>query len=66
MRIVCWQTILMKYHALFFRKSGKVSQILSSGAVVIGAIRVKVHEKKRALGNCGQCISRLASASAKS
>ena len=41
MRIVCWQTILMKYHALFFRKSRKMLQNLSSAAVVIGALRVK-------------------------
>ena len=39
MRIVCWQTILMKYHTLFFRKLGKMSQNLSSAAVVIGALR---------------------------
>ena len=30
----------MKYHTLFFQKLGKVSQILSSAAVVIGALRV--------------------------
>ena len=41
MRIVCWQTILMKYHTLFFRKLGKISQNVSSAAVVIGALRVK-------------------------
>ena len=41
MRIVCWQTILMKYHTLFFRKLGKMSQNVSSAAVVIGALRVK-------------------------
>ena len=41
MRIVCWQTILMKYHTLFFSKSGKMSQNLSSDAVVIGTLRVK-------------------------
>ena len=35
-----WQTILMKYHALFLRKSGQISQNLSSAAVVIGALRV--------------------------
>ena len=35
MRIVCWQTILMKYHTLFFRKLEKMSQNLSSTAVVI-------------------------------
>ena len=42
MRIVCWHTILMKYHTLFFLKLGKMSQNLSSAAVVIGALRVKV------------------------
>ena len=37
MRIVCWQTILMKHYILFFiRKLGK----MSSAAVVIGALRV--------------------------
>ena len=41
MRIVCQQTILMKYHALFFRKLGKMSQNVSSAAVVIGALNVK-------------------------
>ena len=41
MRIVCWQTILMKYHTLLFQKLGKMSQNLSSAAVVIGALRVK-------------------------
>ena len=30
---ICWQTILMKYHTLFF------SQKLSSAAVVIGALK---------------------------
>ena len=39
MRIVCWQTILMKYHTLMFRKLGKMSQNLSSAAVVIAALR---------------------------
>ena len=34
-------TIRMKYHALFLRNSGKISQNLSSPAVVIGALRVK-------------------------
>ena len=38
---VCWQTILMKYHTFFFRKLGKMSENLSSAAVVIGALRVK-------------------------
>ena len=41
MRIVCWQTILMKYHTLFFHKLGKMSQNLLSAAVVNGALRVK-------------------------
>ena len=38
MKIVCWQTILMKYHTLFFLKSLKMSQNLSSAAVVIGKV----------------------------
>ena len=42
MRIVYLQTILMKYHTLFFRKLGEMSENLSSAAVVIGALRVKV------------------------
>ena len=33
----------MKNHTVFFRKLGKMSQNLSSAAVVIGALRVKVH-----------------------
>ena len=41
MKIVCWQTILMKYHTLFFRKLRNISQNLSSAAVVIGALKVK-------------------------
>ena len=44
MRIVCWQTILMKYHTFklfFFQKLGKMLQNLSSAALVIGALRVK-------------------------
>ena len=41
MRIVCWQTILMKYHtSLCCRKLGKILQNLSSAAVVTGALRV--------------------------
>ena len=40
MRIVCWHTILMKYH--FFWKFQKMLQSLSSAAVIIGALRVKV------------------------
>ena len=42
MRIVCWQTILVKYHTLFFRRLGKMSQNLSSAAVVIGFLRAKL------------------------
>ena len=42
MRIVCWQAILMKYHTLFFLKLGKMLQNLSSAAVMIGALRVKI------------------------
>ena len=42
MRIVCWQTILMKYHTLFFRKFGKMVKNLLSAAVMIGALRVKL------------------------
>ena len=41
MRIVCRQTILIKFHTLFFRELGKMLQTLSSNAVVIGALRVK-------------------------
>ena len=33
----------MKYHALFFQKLGKMLQNLSSAAVVIGAVRVKIY-----------------------
>ena len=39
MKIVCWQTILMKY-TLFCQKLGKVAQNLSSATVGIGALRV--------------------------
>ena len=41
MRIVCWQTILMNLHTLFFSKIRKDVGKLSSTAVVIGALRVK-------------------------
>ena len=44
MRIVCWQTILMKYHILFFRKLGKMLQNLMSAAVVIGALNVNIYK----------------------
>ena len=40
MRIVCWQTILMKYHTLFLLKTRGMSQKLLSAAVTIGALRV--------------------------
>ena len=40
LKFCCQQTILMKYHTLFFRKFGKMSQNLLSAAVVIGALRV--------------------------
>ena len=40
MSIVCWQTILMKYHTLFLSKVRKdVMKFLLSAAVVIGALR---------------------------
>ena len=38
MRIVCWQTILMKYHSLFLTK---IRKKFSSAAVEIGALRVR-------------------------
>ena len=41
MGIVCWQTILMKHHTLFFQNLGKMLQKLSSAAVVIGALMIK-------------------------
>ena len=50
MRIVCWQRILMKYHALFFRKLRKTLQNLSSAAVVIGALRVKIYKLDMSAG----------------
>ena len=44
MRIVCLQTILMKYPTLFFSKIKK--DVTSSGAVVIGTLRVNFTEEK--------------------
>ena len=42
MRIICWQTIFMKYHTLFvFDNKKKVSKKVSSDAVAIGALRGK-------------------------
>ena len=58
MRIVCWQTILMKHHTLFFQKLGKTSQNLSSAALVIGALRVKeafVHGISIKMSCAGSC-----------
>ena len=40
-RIVCWQTILMKYHTLFFSKIRKDVAKFWFATVVIGALRVK-------------------------
>ena len=42
MRIVCWQTTLIKYHTFFCRKLGKMSQNVLSAAVLVavGALRV--------------------------
>ena len=40
MRIVCWQTILMKYHTLFFRKFEKMSQNLSSASAAVVILRI--------------------------
>ena len=37
------QTILMKYHSLFFQKLRKMSQNLLSAAVVIGALIVNIN-----------------------
>ena len=39
MRIVCWQTILMKYYTLSLSKTRKDIPNLSSAAVVIGTLR---------------------------
>ena len=51
MRIVCWQTILTKYHTLFFRKLGKTVQNLLSVLVLIGALRVNRTSLVRQLGD---------------
>ena len=50
MRIVCWQTIHMKYHSLFFRKLRK----MLPAAVVIDALRVKV----QGMHPLGWCIGK--------
>ena len=42
MRIVCWQKILMKYHALFLSKTMKDVTNLSSATTVIIALRDKL------------------------
>ena len=44
-----WQTILMKY-VTFYHKFGKMSQNLSSAAVVIGALWVKPKMHDTAVG----------------
>ena len=45
MRIVCWQTILMKYHTLIFFKnldnSGKICRLLQSWLALQGLKKVK-------------------------
>ena len=47
MGTICWKTILMKYHTLFFfPKIKKDVSKLSSAAVVIGALRVKIKRQK--------------------
>ena len=52
MRIVCWQTIIMKCHTLFFRILGKMLQ-KSSAAVVNDALRGKSSYTQRKDGNQG-------------
>ena len=42
MRIVCWQTILMKHHSLFFWKLEKMLQNLLSAASWYALLRVKI------------------------
>ena len=54
MRIVCWQTILMKYHNLFLSKTTKMSPNLSSAAVVIGALRNNETAHSRTFGGVTQ------------
>ena len=40
---MCLQTILMKYHTLFFfENEERCKKKMSSAAVVIGALRVKI------------------------
>ena len=50
MRIVCWQSILMKYHTLFISISKMMSQNSLSAAVVIDALRVNVKLELRPTG----------------
>ena len=45
MRIVCWQTILMKYYALFFSKIKKDVTNLSSATVKIAPLRVLLYPR---------------------
>ena len=44
----------MKYHTLFFRKLGKMSQNVSFAAVLIGALRVKVVNDLSISGEMGE------------
>ena len=57
MKMVCLQTILMKYHPLFFQKLEKMSQKLLSAAVMIGALRVNIR-MPLTCKSLGQCYSR--------
>ena len=47
----------MKYHTLFYLKIGKVVTSLSSAAVVIGALRVKIKRPNSALDLRRRCTS---------
>ena len=55
MKIVCWQTILVKYHTLIFRRFGKILKNLSSAAVVIGALRVMPQLNKPTAVSLSRC-----------
>ena len=45
MRIVSWQKTLMKYHFLFLSKLGKMSQNLSSAAILVGALMINLSQR---------------------
>ena len=47
MRIICWQTIHMKYHTLFYFRIKKMSQNLLSAAVVIGTLTVNFEKRQQ-------------------